>query len=538
MHNIYVIGHRQPDTDSICSVIAYAELLNQAEPGRYVPARCGEINPETAYALSLFGMDPPLYIESVEPDVADLPFLDSRSAREDLPTIDVVRMMEANDMRNMPITDRDGILLGLVSEYGLARSYVTAQPKEELTFGPITLETLGRILSAEILVNRSERLLGRVYIAIDALHVTLSRLRKEDLAIVGDNEPAQLALLTAGVAALVVADGAPVGERVRDLARSRGIAVLSTSLDAFGVGKMINLSIPAGQIMETDVPRLSLADSVEYAKHLITISKFRTACVVDADGKFQGLISRSALMQEVHKSVILLDHNEPGQAVEGIDSAEIMEIIDHHRLGVISTLKPVKFLNDPVGSTSTLIAQKYQECGVEPSPVVAGLLCAGILSDTLALKMSTTMPSDRAAAEYCARIAQLNLPEFGMDLLRHGMDLEAIPLEELLVRDTKRYVLFGKDVVIAQVMAPSFAFSTDHAGDIRRTAALMRTRHGAAIFAVLFTNIFAEASDLYVAADDATLARLQVRAQPVRLQGVMSRKKDFLPRFGEMLKPA
>ncbi|MDD1674131.1 MAG: putative manganese-dependent inorganic diphosphatase [Methanomicrobiales archaeon] len=536
MHNTYVIGHRQPDTDSICSVIAYAELLNQAEPGRYIPARCGEVNPETAYALSLFRTDPPLYIESVEPDVADLPFLDSRSARQDLPTIDVVRLMEANDMRNMPITDQDGVLLGLVSEYGLARSYVTANRKEELTFGPITLETLGRILSAEILVSRPGLFSGRVYIAIDALHVTLSRLKKEDLAIVGDNEPAQLALLTAGIAALVVADGAPVGERVRELARSRGIAVMSTSLDAFGVGKMINLSIPAGQIMETDVPRLSRTDSVEYAKHLITASRYRTACVVDAQGKYQGLISRSALMQEVHKSVILLDHNEPGQAVEGIDSAEIMEIIDHHRLGVISTLKPVKFLNDPVGSTSTLIAQKYQESEVEPSPVIAGLLCAGILSDTLALKMSTTTPADSAAAEYLACTAQVNLQEFGMDLLRHGMELDAVPLEELLGRDTKRYVLFGKDVVIAQVMTPTFAFSTNHAEEIRRVAALMRTRHGAAIFAVLFTNIFEEASDLYVAADDATLARLQVRTQPVRLQGVMSRKKDFLPRFGEMLK--
>jgi manganese-dependent inorganic pyrophosphatase len=424
-----------------------------------------------------------------------------------------------------------------VSEYGLARSYVTAHRKEPLSIGPITVTTLGRILSAEIPVSRPDPLSGRVYIAIDALHVTLSRLTLQDVAIVGDNEPVQLALLTAGIAALIVADGAPVGERVRDLARSRGAAVLSTALDAFSVGKMIDLSIPAGQIMEPDVPRVSLADSVEYAKHLISTSRFRTACVVDAGGKYLGLISRSALMQEVHKSVILLDHNEPAQAVEGIDSAEIMEIIDHHRLGVISTLKPVKFLNDPVGSTSTLIAQKYQESGVEPAPVIAGLLCAGILSDTLALRMSTTTPADTAAAEHLARIAGIDLHEFGMDLLRHGMDLDAIPLEDLLGRDTKRYVLFGKDVVIAQVMAPTFAFSTNHAEEIRRAAARMRIRHGAAIFAVLFTNIFDGASDLYVAADDTVLARLQVRTQPLRLAGVMSRKKDFLPRFGEMLRP-
>jgi manganese-dependent inorganic pyrophosphatase len=423
-----------------------------------------------------------------------------------------------------------------VSEYGLARSYVTAQKKEPLSFGPITIETLARILPAEILVSRSRPLSGKVYIAIDALHVALSRLTREDVAIVGDNEPAQIALITAGVAALIVADSAPVGDRVQDLARSHGVAVLSTALDAFGVGKMINLSIPAGRVMEPGVPRVALADSLEYVKHLITSSRFRTACVIDASGKFLGLISRSALMQEVHKCVILLDHNEPGQAVEGIDSADIMEIIDHHRLGVISTLKPVRFLNDPVGSTSTLIAQKFQEACVEPSPATAGLLLAGILSDTLALKMSTTTPADAAAVERLASIAGIHPREFAMTLLQHGMNLGGIPLEDLLERDTKRYALFGKDVVVAQVMAPSFAFSEEHAAEIRRTIGLKRTRHGADIFAVLFTNIFDNASDLYVAADESTLARLDMRIQPQRLNGVMSRKKDFLPHFGEMLR--
>jgi manganese-dependent inorganic pyrophosphatase len=536
MHNVYVIGHKQPDTDSICSAIGYAELLNRSEPNRYVAARCGDLNAETQFVLSTFQAEPPLYIESVEPNVSDMPFLDPRSARSDLPTVDVAAMMEAYDMRNLPITDDAGTLLGLVSEYGLARAYVRPQKIEPLSMAPIQLETLSRVLNAQTVVSSREILEGRVYIAIDALHVTLSRLTANDVAIVGDNEPAQLALISAGIAALIVADGAPVGERVITAARSRGVSVLVTTLDAFGVGKMINLSLPAGMIMETDIPTVRMDDSLEYAKHMVSNSKFRTACVVDKERKFIGILSRTTLMQEVHKSVILLDHNEPGQAVDGIENADILEIIDHHRLGVISTLKPIRFLNDPVGSTSTIITHLYMDTGVAPSPSTAGLLLSGILSDTLALKMSTTTEKDRRAVDYLAKYFDGDPLLFGTRMVEKGMNLENVTLEDLLSRDTKRYTLFGKDVVIAQVMVPSYEFDQNRTGEIKRELHRLKAMHGADMYIVLFTNIFENGSDVYAAADDSTLARLEMRSQPLRMKNVMSRKKDFLPEFGQMLR--
>ncbi len=536
LNKIYIIGHRQPDTDSICSVIGYAELKNHTDPGRYVPARCGEINTETAFALATFDVEAPVYVASVEPTVSDIP-LDTRSVRQDVPTIDVADLMNTYDMRNMPITAEDDTLVGLVSEYGLARAYVRKDPREQLSLVPMPLETLARILDAQTIVPAHETLgEGRVYTVIDALHVTLSRMTQDDIAIVGDNEPAQLALISAGLAALIIAEGAPVGERVIAAARARGASVLATTLDAFSVGKMISLSLPARMIMETDVPMVRLEDSLEYAKGVVSNSKFRTACVVGGQGQHIGLISRTTLMQDVQKSVILLDHNEYSQAVDGIEQADILEIIDHHRLGAISTLKPVKFLNDPVGSTSTIITNKFIEAGIEPLPSTAGLLLSGILSDTMVMKLSTTTPTDTRAVDHLAGIAGVDPAEYGPELIQKGMDLDALPKAELLTRDMKRYNLFGRSIMVSQVMTSSFEFSEIHAAEIRAEIERLRAAMGVDCFFALFTNVFANASDLFAAGEEGCITRLDLRDQPRRLEGVMSRKKDFIPKFGQVFR--
>jgi manganese-dependent inorganic pyrophosphatase len=327
-----------------------------------------------------------------------------------------------------------------------------------------------------------------------------------------------------------------VGERVIAAARTRGASVLATTLDAFSAGKMISLSLPASMIMETDVPTVRMEDSLEYAKGVVSNSKFRTACVVGEGRQHIGLISRTTLMQDVQKAVILLDHNEYSQAVDGIEQADILEIIDHHRLGAISTLKPVKFLNDPVGSTSTIVANKFIEACIEPTPSTAGLLLAGILSDTMVMKLSTTTPADIRAAEYLAAIAGVDPAEFGPELIQKGMDLDSLPKEELLTRDMKRYNLFGRSIMVSQVMTSSFAFAETHAEEIRAELDRLRTTMGVDCFFALFTNVFSNASDLFAAGDEACITKLDLRDQPVRLEGVMSRKKDFIPKFGQMFR--
>jgi manganese-dependent inorganic pyrophosphatase len=288
--------------------------------------------------------------------------------------------------------------------------------------------------------------------------------------------------------------------------------------------------------METDIPRLSLDDTVAQAKQTVFSSRFRSACIVENDGTLRGIVTRTSLLPDVHRRVILLDHNEFAQAVDGIDDAEILEIIDHHRLGAMSTLKPVKFFNNPVGSTSTIVTQKYREGGIAPSPAVAGVLLAGILSDTLVLRASTTTAEDRDAVSYLAGIAGSDPESFGTKLLEKGMNLDGATMEELLMRDTKRYELFGRQVTIAQVMVPSLSFPDEHAGEIRRELERLRIQHGMDMYLGMFTSVAGNGSELFAAAESQLLTRLQIRDQPVHLGNMMSRKKDLLPWFGEKLR--
>ena len=533
---VYVIGHRQPDTDSIGSVLGYAELLNAREPGRYIAAYTGDLNAETRYALAQFGIDPPEEIASVEPSVGDIPFFYTQRAPAEMPTIDVAAMMDEYEVRNIPITDPAGKLLGIVSEYGLAKAYVTPRREAQLSIGPIALTTLARILDAEVCTSGREEISGKVAIVIDALHVALSRLTSRDIAVVGDNEPVQLALIASGIAALVIAEGAPVGSRTLDAAKAKGVSILASPLDAFSIGRMVHLSLPAGSVLATDVPMLRPEDPLSAAKKAVTDSKYRTACVVDGQGTLLGMISRNSFVDDIQKQVILLDHNEYSQAVDGIETAEILEVIDHHRLGAITTLKPVRFQNEPVGSTSTIITGKFIESGLVPSLPVAGMLLSGILSDTLVLRMSTTTPADEKAVGYLAEVTGLDPVAFGTALIQEGMDLESTPLSGILARDTKRYTLFGTDVVIAQVMMASDAFIQDRHAAIGKELERLRKEAAAGLFLALFTNVIENRSYLFAAGDRSVLAALGYVVQPVLLEGVMSRKKDFLPSFGQKLR--
>lgn len=536
MQTIYVLGHRQPDTDSIASAIAYADLLGKVREGSYVAGRCGEINSETQYVLNETNLPTPTLIESVEPVVGDIPFLYPQQAPNDMAAIDVAALMDEHDVRNIPIVDSDNHLLGLVSEHGLARAYVSPHASQPLRVGPISTETLARILQAEIVHLAHSSLDGQVAIVIDALHVSLSRLGSQDVAIVGDNEPAQLALVSAGIGAMIIAEGAPIGERLHDAAKSRQVTLLKTDLDAFSVGRMIHLSHPATAIMGTDVEVVHMDDSLSSATRVVTNSPYRTACVVDENYCLLGMISRNSFVEEIHKSVILVDHNEFAQAAEGIEEAEVLEIIDHHRLGTISTLRPIQFRNEPVGSTSTIITLRYIEEGVTPSKEIATLLLAGVLSDTLVMKMSTTTARDREAVEYLSSLAGRDPLEFGSTLIQKGMDLDQVPLHELLIRDVKEYTLYDKKVIIAQIMTASDQYHSSHDDEIREELTEIRDNTGADLYIVLFTDVIGQVSYLYAAGDAGLINGIGYEIQPVELPGVMSRKKDYFPVFGQKLR--
>ncbi|PWR73298.1 putative manganese-dependent inorganic diphosphatase [Methanospirillum stamsii] len=533
MQQTYIIGHRQPDTDSIASAIAYASLLNQVHENNFIPARCGDINAESRYALEITGLETPVLIENVEPMVGDIPFLYTQKAPMSLPAIDVASLMDEYDLRNIPIVDTDDRFLGLVSEHGLARAYVSPHASLPLKVGPIKLEALARILQAEIVHAAHEEISGSASIVIDALHISLARLGAEDIAIIGDNEPSQIALIAERICALIIAEGAHLGERVRESAKKMGVTLLKTPLDAFSVGRMLHLSGPVETIMATDAETLHRDFLLSTAAQIVSNSPYRTACVTDEDGHFIGMLSRNSFLEDVHKSVILVDHNEYAQAVEGIETAEILEIIDHHRLGTIATLQPIRFRNEPVGSTSTIITMRFREEHVVPDKAVATLLLAGILSDTLVLKMSTTTEQDREAVRYLSEITSINPEEFGSELINKGMNLEGVPVEELIVRDIKDYTLQDRTVSIAQIMTGSKDFALQNDRTIRDSLSQYQTMHGYDLSIVLVTDVIGQTSFLFASGDSGLVNKMGYQKQPVVLEGVMSRKKDFFPVFGQ-----
>ena len=288
--------------------------------------------------------------------------------------------------------------------------------------------------------------------------------------------------------------------------------------------------------MEQGIPLLSLSDTLAHARQVVSGSKFRAACVVRPDGTLAGILTRTTLLDDVRRSVILLDHNEASQAVDGIGEAEIVEIIDHHRLSPITTLKPIRFLNDPVGATSTIIAMKFMESGLTPSQGVAGALLCGILSDTLLLRMSTTTHRDRMAVKFLAPVAGVDPDELGTALLERGMDLSGVPLDSLLARDTKEFELSKKKVIIAQVMVPSFSWNRERSDAILAELAALQAATKTDLAIALFTSVMENASDVYGAGNVVLIHSVFDAIQPVRFDGVMSRKKDFLPWLGDRLR--
>ena len=533
---VYVIGHKHPDTDSICSAIGYAAFLNRNGGTRYVAARCGNLNAETKYALKKFGVDGPSLILNVEPSVSDLKHLHPEHALYSTPTFDVIAMMDTHDLRNLPILDDDGKLLGLISEHGLARTYVSSARMEGLAVSPITVDNLARILHGKVFVRNQDLLEGSVYISIDSLDVILSRITPKDIAVVGDDEQTQLALISAGIAALIIADSAPVRDHVVAAAAEHKVTLIGTAADAFGTAKMIHMTLPATSIMTKDVPTVRMEDTLDYVKQVVSATPYRAACVQDAGGKFVGTVSRNSLMDDVSKAVILLDHNEYSQAVDGIETADVVEIIDHHRLGAMSTLKPISFSMEPLGSTSTIISRRYLESGAVPSKAIAGILLSGILSDTLGLKMSTTTDTDRHIAARLADIAGVDIEAYSAELIAEGMALAGVSQGELQERDTKEFTLASRRVVIAQILMPTYAYVDGKSEEIYAALQEKLAKPNAPdIYIALYTSVSDMGSVMYAVTPDKSLISALHWDEPMNLPGVVSRKKDFVPRFGRYL---
>lgn len=534
---VFIIGHKNPDTDSICSAIAYADLKHKLTGKTYYPRRAGQMNLETQYVLQRFGVSVPRYLPDVRRQVKDM---EIRKFKRVLSCLSLKKAWEWMDNLNvvtLPIVDEEGTLTGLITEGDIAESYMEMYDPTILTKAQTTYKNLVETLGGTLVVGDMQKVLdpGKVLVAAANPDTMEHFIEKGDIIITGDRYESQLCAIEMDAGCVIVTGGVPVSKTITKLAQEKGCSLIETPYDTFTVSRLINQSIPIDFFMKKEnLITFSRNDFVDDVKETMTKYRHRDFPVVDKEGKFLGMISRRKLLGSRKKKLILVDHNEQSQAVDGIEDAEILEIIDHHRLGSLETLNPIYFRNQPLGCTGTIIYQMYQENGIEITPEIAGLLCSAIISDTLMYRSPTCTPMDITACEALAKIAGISVEEHAKAMFSAGSNFSSRTEQEIFYQDYKVFNVGEKTMGIGQVTAMN---RDDLEGLKDRLLGFMEgVVQGGDIDMVflMLTDIFEEGTILLCQGEDADATAeaafgRTVENHAVYLPGVVSRKKQMVP---------
>jgi manganese-dependent inorganic pyrophosphatase len=536
MARIYITGHRNPDTDSIASAVGYAELKKRLDPrNEYVPVRLGELNAQTRWVFERSGAPEPLLLPHVMLRVRDVMSDRFPLARDGEPVRSVGLIMAREDLDLVPVVDDEEKLAGAVTERVLARRYVRESREASQLDAPTAIGAIADVLEGNQLLGEPEdEVSGRVWVLAMASGSLPLGFEAGDVVVVGDRPDAQRIAIDVGVGLLVLSNDCAAEPDIIDLARERGTAIVSSSLDSYVTGRMITLSAPCRSLMDRTPlavdPEDLLADISEEVKDV----DYRAAIVVDGDRRPVGLVTRSDLVNPEPRRVILVDHAEQAQSVIGVEHAEIIEILDHHHIGSIETRVPVRATFDPVGSTATLVIERFRQSGMEPSRPAATLLLGAILSDTVILNSPTTTDRDRAVIDYLEQVLELDATEFGRAMFEATSDLTRVAAEDIVDRDAKDYDAGGGQTLrIAQVetVGEDLEERTD---ELLEALAAVREQKDHALVALMVTDIMAKGTRLYASGDGGALQRAfgdETHDGVVELPGVMSRKKQVAPKL-------
>jgi len=531
---LYVIGHRNPDTDSICAAIGYAHL-KQALGEPAVAARAGKINAETRFVLEYFGVEPPVLIPDLYPRARDIMSPVTVTIRPDQTIRELGQLMRESSGKSAAVIDEKGGLLGIVSLGDLARRYFEELEMPDLASAGVSLRGILAVLDGKIEVHGEiDRVVrGKIWIAAAKAETFRKLIGAGDIVLAGDREEAQLALLECGIDALVLTGNAPAGNALREAAASRGTLVFQTHFDTYSAARLINQSIPVRVVMQGKVVSFRPADLVNDIRETTVRTRFRNYPVTE-NGKIIGMINRDRLIVPEREKIILVDHNEKTQAVAGIEEAHIVEIIDHHRLGGLETGEPIFIRHDPVGSTSTIVASMHWHRNVEMSRNIAGLLLAGILSDTLLFKSPTSTSQDLEMAEQLAVLAEVDLQEFGMAVLRAGSRFNGLEPEEIIRYDLKEYQIADYRVSISQISVMDAAdMLVNRWEELGGALSTVRQKEGYDLALLMVTDILQETTHLLHAGRPVSLLRRAFGEEEAGttfvLPGTMSRKKQVVP---------
>lgn len=541
-NKIYVVGHKNPDTDSICSAIAYAALKKELTGKHYVARRAGRLNEETQYVLEYFGVEVPKLLSDLRVQVRDVDLRRAENLNGSVSIKTAWAQMKELNIKTLPI-GRNNKLEGLITVGDIARSYMDVYDSNILARSKTQYRNIASTIDGKIISGNEHSYVskGKVAIAASSRQLMSDFVDEDDLVILGDRIEAQQLAIDINVSCMVVCGNARIPNEILKQAKEKEIVVIASPHDTFTVARLINQSIPVRHFMTKDeLITFYPKDYVDDVKEVMARKKYRDFPVVDINGDFQGFISRRRLLNCRKKQVILVDHNEESQAVDGIEQADVLEIIDHHRLNSIQTIAPVVFRNQPVGCTATIIYQMYQEYNKPVNPVIAGLLCSAIISDTLLFRSPTCTLLDEDAAKELAEIAGINMEELAQAMFKAGSNLQGKSAEEICFLDFKQFTVNDTVFGVGQVNSMSAKELTEIKTQIESELDKIRQNHRLDMIFFMLTNIMTESSELLCVGPEArekaiSAFDLNGKSDTLYLKGVVSRKKQLVPAIVEAL---
>lgn len=534
---VWVVGHKNPDTDSICAAISYAYLKNQTEDKTYCAKRAGTINEETRYVLESFGAEEPELVTYAGTQIKDISIRKTAGVSSQISLKRAWELMKKLDVVTLPVTNRSGKLEGVIVTKDIATSYMDVFDNCVLSKARTQFKTIAETIDGEVLVGNQHAYFvrGKVVVATSNPAYMADYIEEDDLVILGDREESQMQAIRSNASCIIIGGGLEVDEEVKSLAEKKDCVIITTPFDTFSVARLINQSMPIKQYMtQRELVTFDIDDYVDSVKEVMSKVRHRDFPVLNESGNYVGMVSRRNLMRMQKKQVILVDHNEKSQAVEGIEEAEILEIIDHHRLGSLETVSPVYFRNQPLGCTSTIIYQMFEEKGVEIPKQIAGLLLSAIISDTLMFRSPTCTLLDKTVAEKLAEVAGIEIEEHAKKMFRAGSNFKNKTTQEIFYQDFKVFHTDEIDFGVAQISAMSQEELDKLGEQLRPFMAQVLGEKKLDMVYVMLTDILAESSRLLYEGKEAgkILAdafRKREAEDGVLLEGIVSRKKQFIP---------
>lgn len=537
-----VIGHKNPDTDSICSAICYAALKSKITGNEYVAGRAGHVNEETQYVLNYFHVEAPQLIESVKTQVKDIEIRATKGVDRNISLKKAWNLMQDAHVVTLPAVSEKGVLEGLITVGDITKSYMNVLDSSILSKAHTQYKNILETLEGAMVVGDENDYFdqGKVLIAAANPDMMEYYISEHDLVILGNRYESQLCAIEMEADCIIVCEGAAVSMTIRKLAQEHGCTVMTTPYDAYTAARLINQSMPIGHFMKTeDLITFEDSDCIDDVKEVMASKRHRDFPVLDKDGKYLGMISRRNLLGAKGKQIILVDHNEKNQAVDGLENADIQEIIDHHKLGTVETISPVFFRNQPVGCTATIVYQMYHENNVEIDKATAGMLCSAIISDTLLFRSPTCTPIDKMAATELARIAEIDMDRYAADMFSAGSNLRGKSNDEIFYQDFKLFNSGKTSYGVGQISS----LNVDELVELReRLLPFLKKpheEHGVDMIFFMLTNILTESTSLLCEGEGAEAliraafhmeeAGADDEANVVELPGVVSRKKQLIP---------